>query len=351
MDDPDPFGRQLLLQLALIAVNAVFACAEIACLSLNHPKIEKQAAKGDRVSRRLVALTREPERFLATIQVGITLAGFLASAFAANNFSGKFGGLLSRLFARFRLPVAESQLKAVSVVIITVILSFFTLVLGELLPKRLAMKKADQIARTLSGFLVVSAKIFAPAVTLLSISTNALLRLLRLDPNEDEQKVTEEDIRILVDSGGESGAIREAEQEIINNIFEFDNKSAGEVMTHRSRARLLWLRDDDETWEKTVIEGGHSRYPVCGETFDEIVGVLETRAYLMLDRAERTRKTVLEKAVKPAVFMPETQKADVLFRNMKKNRCPFVIVLDEYGGTSGIVTMFDLLEAIVGELE
>jgi putative hemolysin len=237
------------------------------------------------------------------------------------------------------------------VIIITLLLSYFTLVFGELLPKRLAMKKADVIARFLSPLLLGARVVFSPVVNLLSLSVNALLRLLRMNPEEDDNKVTEEDIRILVDTGGESGAIREAEQEIIHNVFEFDNKAADEVMTHRSLVTFLDLDDSDDDWEKTILELPHDRYPVCGDTFDDIRGVLETRSYLLIPPEERTRANIMARAVKPAVFMPETQKADKLFRHMKEQKLPFVIVLDEYGGTSGIVTMFDLLEAIVGALE
>jgi putative hemolysin len=337
---------QIALQLALIAVNAVFACAEIAVISLNRPKLEKQASGGDRGAKRLIAITKAPEKFLATIQVAITLAGFLGSAFAANNFAELLSGALGKL----PLPLKLEHIQTAAVIIITLILSYVTLVLGELLPKRLAMKSPERIARALSLLLFCASKVFLPLVNLLSVSVNSLLRLLRINPHENEHKVTEEDIRILVESGGESGGIRPAEQEIIENVFEFDNKAASEVMTHRSKVTFLHMDDSDEEWDAAIITGAHNHYPVCGDTFDDITGVLETRAYLMIPEAERNRKNVLSRAVQPPVFLPETQKADVLFRNMKDKHLPFVVVLDEYGGTAGIVTMFDLLEAIVGKV-
>jgi putative hemolysin len=345
MSDDDPLLRQLLLQLLLIAVNAVFACAEIALLSVNGARVAKRAAEGDKRARRLLSLTREPARFLATIQVGITLAGFLASAFAAQNFSEKLVATLLVL----GLPFSLTFLKTASLVVITVILSFFTLVLGELLPKRIAMKKSEPLAYAMSAFVYAVNIVFSPAVSLLSRATNALLRLIGIDPHADDRVITEEDIRLLVDEGSEKGVIEQTEQEIIHHVFEFGDSNIGDVMTHRSGTVFLWQKDDDEVWEAVVSRGRHSHYPVCGDTFDDVTGVLSAREYLLLK--DRRRAAVMERAVRPPEFVPESQKAAVLFRKMKTTRRRFVVVLDEYGGTSGIVTMEDLVEALVGSLE
>jgi putative hemolysin len=344
MDD-DPLIGQLLLQLVLILVNAVFACAEIALLSVNDTKLERMASDGNKKALRLRSLTKQPARFLATIQVGITLAGFLGSAFAADNFSKK----LTALFVSAGTPIAPATLGVVSLVVITIILSFFTLVLGELVPKRIAMKKAEELAFALSALIFAISKIFAPVVWLLTKSTNALLRLFHIDPEAEDKAVTEEEIRMMVDAGSEKGTIDVREKEIINNVFEFDNKTAVEVMTHRLDVILLRQKAGDGEWERTIIENRHSYYPICAETIDDIVGVLNAKEYLRLK--ERDRETVMERAVRPANFIPESVKTDVLFKNMKRSRNHFAVVLDEYGGMSGIVTINDLLEQLVGNLD
>ncbi|MDR3303811.1 MAG: hemolysin family protein [Treponema sp.] len=336
---------QLLLQFALIMVNAVFACAEIALLSVNETKLEQLAAGGDKRAVRLLSLTGEPAKFLATIQVGITLAGFLGSAFAADNFSEKLVDALLWL----GLPFTVATLDAISVVCITVILSFFTLVLGELVPKRLAMQKAEQLAFAMSGFIALVSRIFTPVVWLLTRSTNMLLRLLRIDPNAADEEITEEGIRLLVDAGSEKGAIDEREQEIIHNVFEFDDKTAGEVMTHRLDTVFLWLDDSDEVWERIIIKNRFSYYPICRHSCDDITSILSVKEYLYLK--DRSRQSVLHQAIQPAQFVPSSVKTNVLFKNMKSKRNHFAVVLDEYGGMNGIITMSDLLEELVGDLE
>ncbi|MDR2247531.1 MAG: hemolysin family protein, partial [Treponema sp.] len=337
--------KQLLLQFILILFNAFFASAEIALISVNDAKLELMAAGGDKRAKKLLSLTKQPARFLATIQVGITLAGFLGSAFAANNFAEK----LMLVFAKMKLPVSPATQRTVSVVVITVILSFFTLVLGELVPKRVAMKKAEKLAFLMAGVIFATSKIFSPVIWLLTRSTNALLLLFRIDPNVEEETATEEEIRMMVDAGSEKGTINAGEQEIIHNVFEFDNRTAGEVMTHRTNVIMLQLKDSDAEWEKIITDTRHSFYPITGETADDIRDILCAKDYFRLK--ERDRKTVMAHAVHPPNFVPETAKTDVLFKNMKRSRNHFAVVLDEYGGVSGIITINDLLEAIVGDFD
>jgi putative hemolysin len=337
----DPLLWQCLFQLCLIGVNAFFACAEIALISLNTQRLEKRASGGDRKAQRLLLLTRSPARFLATIQVLITLSGFLGSAFAAENFS-------QRLAAALRgLPVPEHALKTVSLVMITLLLSFLTLVLGELVPKRIAMKKADELSGTLGPVIYAASVVCAPVVSLLTASTNAVLRLVGVNPGDAEEKLTEADIRLMIDAGSAKGAIRQAEHEIINNLFAFDDKNAADVMTHRTDVVFLWLEDDDALWESTIKAARHTFFPVCAGSEDEVVSVLNARDYF--SRSDKSRAAVLQNACFPPKFVPESVKTDVLFRNMKKNRGRFAVVLDEYGSMSGIVTMNDLLEALVGD--
>jgi putative hemolysin len=345
MDKGDPLLWQLLLQLLLIMINAVFACAEIALISINNTRLEKLSAAGDKRALRLLGLTRQPARFLATIQVGITLAGFLGSAFAADNFAEKLTRFA--LDRGLRLPLAT--LNTVSVIIITLILSFFTLVLGELVPKRVAMKKADTLAFAMSGLILFISKVFAPVVSLLTCSTNSILRLLKINPDTEDSDITEEEIRLMIDLGSAKGTIKANEQEIIHNVFEFDNKSAAEIMTHRRYVTFLNLEDGDGEWEKTIIRNRHHFYPVCDGEIDKVKGVLNTADYFRLK--DRSRETVLAQAVRPVQLVSRTIKANILFGKMKRNRDHFAVVVDEYGSMSGIVTMNDLLELLVGNLE
>ena len=336
---------QLLLQIILIALNAVFACAEIAVISFNDAKLEKLAEQGDKRAVRLSKLTSQPARFLATIQVAITLAGFLGSAFAADNFSD----LLTDNLSGLGLPIAKSTLNTISVIIITIILSYFTLIFGELVPKRIAMKKAESMALGISGTVSFISKLFAPIVWLLTVSTNALLRLFGIDPNSEDDEVTEEEIRMMVDVGREKGVIDEEEKEIIQNVFEFDDTTAGEIATHRTDIALLWTDETMEQWAETIHDARHSRYPVCDESVDNVVGVLNAKDYFRLD--DKSRENVMANAVKPAYFVPEGVKADILFRRMKQRKSQFAVVLDEHGGMNGIITINDLVEQLVGELD
>ena len=343
MDD-DPLIGLLLLQLVFIALNAIFACAEIAVISINDVKLAKLAASGDKRAIRIARLTSQPARFLATIQISITLAGFLGSAFAADNFAGK----LVELLLKTGTTIPAHTLNAISVVLITLILSYFTLVFGELVPKRLAMKKAERIAFALSGIISAISTVFKPLVWLLTASTNGILRLLGINPNEEDSSVTEEEIRMMIDAGSEKGAI-EADEELLQNVFEFNDVSAADMLTHRTMVDMLWLEEGDEAWAKLVSSTNHSYYPICADTADDVVGILRARDYLRL--SERTRDNVMANAVSEPLFVPESVKADDLFREMRRSRDHFAVVLDEYGGMSGIVTMNDIVEQLVGDID
>ena len=335
----------ILLQVVLIALNAIFASAEIAVISFNDAKLARLAAEGDKRAVRLAKLTNQPARFLATIQIAITLSGFLGSAFAAENFSD---GLVDWLIG-LGVKIPRATLDAAAVVVITLILSYFTLIFGELVPKRVAMRKAESLSLGISGLLSAIATFFAPLVCLLTASTNAVLRLLGIDPNADEETVGEEDIRMMVDVGSEKGTIDHEEKRFIQNIFEFDDRTAGEIATHRTELTLLWMEESMEEWANTIRSSRYTRYPVCGESADDVVGVLNTKDYFRLK--DKSRETVMREAVEQAYFVPESVKADVLFRNMKQGRHHMAVVLDEYGGMTGIVTMNDLVQQLVGDFE
>ena len=340
----DSIWLLLLLQIFLIALNAIFASAEIAVLSISEAKLERMANDGNGKAKRLFRLTREPARFLATIQVAITLSGFLGSAFAADNFSEP----LVEWVINMGVNIPRATLDTIAVVLITLILSYFTLVFGELVPKRLAMKKSEKVALGISGLVSGIATLFRPIVFFLSVSTNVVLRLLGIDPNEAEDQVSEEEIRMMVDAGSEKGTIDTHEKEFIQNVFEFNDITAGEIAIHRTDVALLWLEDDVDVWAHTIFEARHTLYPVCDGSADNVIGILNAKDYFPLK--EKTRENILAAAVHPAFFVPETVKADVLFRNMKKSRNSMAVVLDEYGGMVGIVTLQDLVEELVGDL-
>ena len=336
-------GWQIVLQLVLIALNAIFACAEIAVISMDDARIEKLAQSGNAGGRRLRKLTSQPASFLATIQVAITLSGFLGSAFASDSFAAMLTDWAIITWPGVNATVVHN----IAVVIITLILSYFTLVLGELVPKRVAQRNPERIALAISGLITTISKVFKPIVWLLTVSTNGVLRLMRIDPNAEEESVTEENIRMMVDVGSEKGTIDDDEKEFIQNVFEFDDLSAGEIATHRTEVDMLDLADEPSDWEELMIRTRHFYYPVCREDADNIVGIIEFRDYLML--RERNRENV-EKIIRPAYFVPDGVKADVLFKNLRAAADKFAIVLDEFGGFEGIITLNDLIGQLVGDL-
>lgn len=337
------FGA-IILQFVLIFLNAVFASAEIAVISTNETKLQKMAERGDKRAKRLVKMTSQPARFLSTIQVAITLAGFLGSAFAADNFAGP----LTNVLVKAGLPLPASFINSICVILITLILAYFNIVLGELVPKRIAMKRAEKTALGISGVLRFVSVIFAPVVWLLTASTNGLLRLFGINPGEDEEEVTEEEIMMMAEAGSEKGSIDSEENELIKNIFEFKEQTVGEVCTHRKDTDLLFLSESDEEWAARIASTRHTYYPICGKGIDDIAGVLSTKDYFRLD--DKSRENVMKKAVSAAVFVTENTPANTLFYKMKISREYFAVVVDEYGGMSGIVTMHDLLELLVGDL-
>lgn len=334
----------LLFQVVLVLLNAVFASAEIAVLSINETKLERMAEQGNSRARRLFRLTREPARFLATIQVAITLSGFLGSAFAADNFSEPLVDWVLGL----GVHIPRATLDAAAVVVITLILSYFTLIFGELVPKRLAMKKSEQIAMGISGLVSGISVLFKPVVSFLSLSTNIVLRLCGIDPDEDEDQVSEEEIRLMIDAGSQKGAIDHQEKEFIQNVFEFNDIKAESIVTHRTDVDMLWMEDDMDVWAETIHESRHTRYPVCDGSPDNVVGVLNAKDYFRIK--EKTRGNVMDDAVYPAYFALETTRLDVLFRNMKATKNSMAIIIDEYGGMTGIITLSDLIEELVGDL-
>ncbi|HBB28505.1 MAG TPA: HlyC/CorC family transporter [Clostridiales bacterium] len=335
----------IILLLFLILTNAFFAMSELAVISLNDGKLKKMASNGDKKAKMLVKLTEEPSKFLATIQVGVTISGFLASAVAADTFTE----YIVDFFRNYN--VNPSTVKAISLVVITFLLSYFTLVLGELVPKRLAMQNYEKISFRVARLLSIIYKIEKPLVALLSASTNGILRLLGIDPNQRQEEVTEEEIRMMIDVGNESGTIEQSEKDMIHNIFDFDDRIVNEIMTHRTEITAI---DIDTTLNEIIdiaLEEGYSRIPVYDDDLDNIVGILYIKDLLKLVLEQSTENFRVTDYMRSALYIPETNRCKDLFHEFQKSKIQMAVIVDEYGGTSGIVTMEDLIESIVGNIQ
>lgn len=334
----------LLLQIILICVNAVFAGAEIAVVSMNGATLQARAEEGNRKAKVLMRLVENPSRFLATIQVAITLAGYLGSAYATDSFADPLVDLLHS----WNVPISEGTLRSFCPLVITLIMSFFSIVFGELVPKRIAMQNKEKVSYALSGTLSFISKAFAPLVWLLTNSTNLVLRLCRIDP-EEEEEVTEEEIRMMVSQSLSQGQIEQDENAMIQNIFDFNDVTLDEICTHRKDVTALDLEDDLDVWDEKINQTSYDCYPVYKESQDQIMGVLDAKKYLRM--ANRTKEEVLKKTVLKPLFVLEGMKADHLLLKMKQTKTTFAIVLDEYGGFVGVVTLKDLLVLLVEDLE
>ena len=334
---------QILILVVLIALNAFFAASEIAFISLNDNKIEKQAKEGNKKAQQIAKMLESPSKFLATIQIGITLAGFLSSAFASDTFAGKLAPILNNV-----IPIGISAWQNISIIIITIILSFFTLIFGELVPKRLAMKNYEKISFATIGIIRGISIITAPFVKLLTVVTNMVSKIFGVGENEEEI-ITEEEIKMMVDQGEENGTIQEDEKELINNVFEFNDITVSEIMTHRTD---IFAVDINMTAEELLEEikkddCKHSRIPVYDETIDDIKGILYVKD-LIKNINKKTFK--IKNIMKEAYFVSQNKLINELFKELQKNKKQLAIIIDEYGGTAGLISMEDILEEIVGDI-
>lgn len=337
--------QQLMVQAALILLNAFFAATEIAVISLNTAKLRKMQETGDKTAGRLLRMAEEPAGFLSTIQIGITLAGFLGSAFAAENFSDGLTGWIYHGLGFQLLP--EQMLDTVSVVIITIILSYFTLIFGELVPKRIAMQKPYEVAKIASGPVAGISFVMRPVIAFLALSTNAMLKLLHMKTEAEEERVTEDEIRMMIDLGQENGAIDEEEKEWLQNVFKFADTTVPDAMTREFEVESLHIDDSEEDIVEKIRVTGLSRFPVYDEEGRDIVGILYAREYLL---NLRTDQKPLRELLHQAYFVPESIHADQLFGDMQAKKIHMAIVVDEYGDIIGIITLEDLLEEIVGNI-
>ena len=334
---------QLLILFILILLNAYFAATEIAFISLNDAKIERQAKEGNKKAKNIEKMLKNPSKFLATIQIGITLAGFLSSAFASDTFADMLAPALNGIFPSVSIEV----FKGISIVIITMILSFFTLVFGELVPKRIGMKYYEKIAFATIGIIRVISVITAPFVRILTFSTNIVSKLFGISENEEEI-VTEEEIKMMIDEGEEKGTIELEEKEMINNIFLFNDITASEVMTHRTDIYAIDIKSNVEDIIKELDEYKYSRIPVYEDTIDNIKGILFVKDLLKYYITKKQIK--LKNIIREAYFTSENKPINELFKELKSNKMQMAIVIDEYGGTAGLLTMEDLIEEIVGNI-
>ena len=346
--DPANLIYKLILLFVLILVNAFFSMSEIAIITLNDLKLQKMAEDGDKKAKYVLKLTKNPSVFLSTIQIGVTFAGFLTAAAAAENFSAPAAELLARLF---ELSAVPSWLETLALFLVTVIISFFSLVLGELVPKKIAMQKYEKISFRVARIVGFFMALFKPLIKILAFTTNIFVRLLGLDPNADEENVTEEEILMLVDAGEEKGVIEESQKEMINNIFEFDDLLASDVMTHRTDVEAVEINDDFSDVVEKSITAGYSRIPVYEEELDNIKGVIYVKDLLKYIGKSIPKNLTIADIMRDAHFFPETKRCGDLFNVMSEKHLQLVFVCDEYGGISGIVTMEDLLESIVGNMQ
>ena len=335
---------QIIILIILIAINAFFAATEIAYISLNDAKIEKMAKEGNKKAIQIEKMLKTPSKFLATIQIGITLAGFLSSAFASDAFAEKLAPILNQVMPFISLAVWKN----ISIILITIILSFFTLVFGELVPKRFAMKNYEKISFAAVGVIKSISVITAPFVKFLTFMTNKISKIFGVEETDNET-VTEEEIKMMVDQGEESGTIKEEERELINNVFEFNDIAVSEIMRHRKEIFAVDINISNEELMKELSkeEYKYSRIPVYDETIDEIKGILYVKEVLKNINKKDFR---VKDVVKEAYFVPQNRMINQVFKDLQKNKKQIAIVLDEYGGTAGLVTMEDILEELVGDI-
>ena len=334
-----------LLLVLLILASAFFTMSEIAIITLNDAKLRKQAQEGNKKAVLLVRLVDEPSRFLATIQVGAKIAGLFAAAITAQAFVPYWAGVLHAL------PITEQALRTFCLVILTLVLAFLNLVCGELVPKRIGMQYCEKIAFAAALPLTIVYKLERPFVVLISATANGLLRVLGINPHEQPDTVTEEEIRMMIDVGNESGQIEEGDKDMINNIFELDDHSVDEMMTHRTEIVAVENTESLEEVIRTVTQSGYSRIPVYEDDLDTIVGILYVKDLLGLVTFCGEEPFDFKQYMREPLYVLESTNCKSLLKELKEKKIQMAIVVDEYGGTSGLVTMEDLLESIVGNIQ
>ena len=334
---------QIIVLVILVLFNAYFAATEIAFISLNDAKIEKEAKEGNKKAKNILKMLKSPSKFLATIQIGITLAGFLSSAFASDAFADKLAPILNSW-----LPVLSLEAwRGISIILIPIILSFFTLVFGELVPKRLAMKYYEKISYATIGVIRGISIVTAPFVKLLTFSTNMISKIFGVGEAEEEV-VTEEEIKMMIDEGEEKGTIERGEKQLLNNVFEFNDIIVSEVMTPRTEMYAIDINSDINDTLDEIDEFKYSRIPVYEDNIDDIKGILFVKD--ILKPLKDNKRVDIKKLIREPYFIPESKDIDELFKEMQQNKVQIAIAIDEYGGTAGLITMEDIIEELVGNI-
>ena len=337
----------IIILIILILVNGFFSASEMAMVTLNDAKLKLAAEDGNRKAKQVQKLLSQPTRFLSSIQVGVTIAGFLTSAVGADQLAPPLAGALHSIMP----TVSPDLLHSIMLILITLVLSFISIVLGETVPKRIAMHNPERLAYSFAPALLFCYKLSTPIVFLLSKSTNGVLRLCGINPNEQAEEVSEEEIMLMVDVGKERGVIEESQKEMIAGIFEFDDTTAGEAMTHRTEVVALSKESSIEDVISCGVQEGFSRIPIYEDDLDNIIGVVYVKDFLKYVGKDIGEDAGIEESIRPALYIPQSLKLREVFAKLTDNRMQMAVVVDEYGGTAGIITMEDVLESIVGKMQ
>lgn len=344
--DADPAGNQIIFDLCILLfftlMNAFFAGAEMAVVSVNRNRIRSLAEEGNRKAVVIQGLFEDSTKFLSTIQVAITFAGFYSSASAASSISPVLGAWMEQRGIPYSMALASNG--------VTLLLMFLNLVFGELVPKRIALQRAEQFCMITVMPIHYISKILSPFIKLLSLSTTGVLKLLRMKTEDEEEIVTEEEIKAMLKMGAESGTVEDSEREMINSVFSFDDKSARELMVPRREVFAIDIGEPQEEILDAVLGSRHSRIPVYEETVDNIIGILHVRDVIRQMRKKPEETVDIRMLLREAFFVPDTKDADDLFRELQSSRRHMAVLVDEYGGCSGIITVEDLVEAIMGDI-
>jgi len=350
MDDPGS-TMTFILVLILVLANAFFVMSKTAVISFNDTKLRKEAEDGNKKAKRIAKIVDEPNNFLTTVKVAVTLSGLLAASAATAEFAESGAAKMLADFVAEYVPVGSDVIGGAVVFVLALLLAFVFLVFGELVPKRIAMQHPEKIAYSVAGVLSFFHKLFGPFVFVLNASANLVLRLFGINPNEEPEEATEENIRMMLDVADEKGTIEESEKEMINNIFEFDDRSVGEIMTHRKDLTAVEINTPISEAVDLAISDGYSRMPVYDETIDNIKGVIFAKDLLSLIGDTTLEGRKVEDFIRPVNFIPESNSCREAFMEFQQKKIQAAIVVDEYGGTAGLVSMEDLIESVMGNIQ
>lgn len=328
---------EILLLLGLILLNGVFSMSEIALVSARKARLEAQANKGNKRAKEALELASHPDRFLSTVQIGITLIGILTGIISGEKLTDDFAGFLSQY------KILQPYSNGLATALIVILLTYFSLVLGELVPKRLGLSRPEAIAKTMAKPMNLLSVITHPFIWLLSKSSTLIVKMFNI--KTDSNQVTEEEIKAIISEGTEHGAIEEAEQEIIERVFHLGDRNITSLMTHRSDMVWFDVNDNEEKIRGKITDAPHSVYPICDGEIDNMKGVVSIKDIYVADDL-----TLFKDLMKPALFIPDNNTAYQVMEKFKLSRIHSCFVVDEYGSVRGMITLNDILEAIIGDM-